>query len=52
MLSRMKTGKTRSSDLGKDVQAGMDYVNGSVGVIMFFEHKICSATDNIRSQLC
>ena len=35
MLSRMKTGKTRSSDLGKDVQAGMDYVNGSVGVIMF-----------------
>jgi len=35
MLSRMKTGKTRSADLGKDVQAGMDYVNGSVGVIMF-----------------
>ena len=34
-LNRMKTGKTRSSDLGKDVQAGMDYVNGSVGVIMF-----------------
>ena len=35
MLERMKTGKTRSSNLGKDVQAGMDYVNGSVGVIMF-----------------
>jgi len=35
MLGRMKTGKTRSADLGKDVQAGMDYVNGSVGVIMF-----------------
>jgi len=35
ILSRMKTGKTRSTDLGKDVQAGMDYVNGSVGVIMF-----------------
>lgn len=35
MLGRMKTGKSRSSDLGKDVQAGMDYVNGSVGVIMF-----------------
>ena len=35
MLARMKTGKTRSADLGKDVQAGMDYVNGSVGVIMF-----------------
>jgi len=34
-LARMKTGKTRSADLGKDVQAGMDYVNGSVGVIMF-----------------
>jgi hypothetical protein len=35
ILARMKTGKTRSADLGKDVQAGMDYVNGSVGVIMF-----------------
>lgn len=35
ILNRMKTGKSRSSDLGKDVQAGMDYVNGSVGVIMF-----------------
>ena len=35
MLERMSTGKTRSSNLGKDVQKGMDYVNGSVGVIMF-----------------
>ena len=39
ILSRMKTGKTRSSDLGKDVQAGMDYVNGSVGVIMFLNSR-------------
>ena len=35
ILARMQSGKTRSTELGSDVQKGMDYINGSVGVIMF-----------------
>ena len=35
ILARMQSGKTRSTELGTDVQKGMDYINGSVGVIMF-----------------
>ena len=36
MLDRMETGRTRRLNLGKEGNAIMDYLNGSVGTIMNF----------------
>lgn len=35
MIARMKTGKSRGSNLGKEANAALDYLNGSIGVIMW-----------------
>lgn len=35
MISRMKTGKARKEGTSKAVDAALDYINGSVGVIMW-----------------
>ena len=35
MIDRMKTGRTRSKNIGKEANAALDYINGSVGVIMW-----------------
>lgn len=35
MITRMKTGKSRKEGISKEVDAALDYINGSVGVIMW-----------------
>jgi hypothetical protein len=35
IIARMKTGKSRGSNLGKEANAALDYLNGSIGVIMW-----------------
>ena len=35
MMDRMKSGKSRGANVGKEVNAALDYLNGSVGVIMW-----------------
>ena len=35
MITRMKTGKTRGANLGKEANAALDYLNGSIGVTMW-----------------
>ena len=35
MIGRMKSGQSRPENLSKEAQQGLDYLNGSIGVIMF-----------------
>ena len=35
MIARMKTGKSRGANLGKEANAALDYLNGSIGVTMW-----------------
>lgn len=35
VIDRMKTGKSRGANLGKEANAALDYLNGSIGVIMW-----------------
>ena len=39
IIARMKSGRSRPENLSKEAQAGLDYINGSVGVIMFLNSR-------------
>ena len=39
IIARMKSGKSRPENLSKEARAGLDYINGSVGVIMFLNSR-------------
>ena len=39
IIARMKSGRSRPENLSKEARAGLDYINGSVGVIMFLNSR-------------
>ena len=48
----MKTGKNRLTSGSKIENQILDYVNGSIGTIMFFNTRSAVLTNNIFYKLC